>query len=250
MTRGVVIWRAAPLIAAFVVGAFIVVLVIASALPARYSDSARVRLQLNTTQGPSQDSSTAANQLASQYTQLIDTNDALGLAATSMGMELGDLEDKISAGTVQDQNVIQVTATDDDRERTTEIANAAAESFAAFVRRDSGLRALSYSREVSIRLRPLDREIASARRRTRARNDAIALNAQIELSGLVGQKQKVIADLAARSVAGQVLADIPERADGASKTFPRPLLFAIVAGLIALLAAMQVALARERSGLP
>jgi hypothetical protein len=247
MTRGAVIWRAAPMVLAGAIASFVVVLVVSSALHDRYEDSALVRIVLNSAPGPSQDSTTASNQLASQYTQLIDTEEALGFAAQSVGTTVSELKDKVSAGTVQDQNVLRVTARGSSADRTTQVANAVAQSFAAYIRRDSALRAFSYASDVRRRLRPLDRAIASARRRSGSRFQSVAIKAQAELSGLVAQSQRVIADLAERTVGGQLQVDIPEPADGASKTFPRPGLFAVVAAILAALLGMQLALMRERT---
>jgi hypothetical protein len=214
-----------------------VVYAVSSGISPTYSSSVTLLVGAPGTGAISDQSVSAANDLASQYAQLGDSDPVLRSAERRLKTTPGGLSGKVSAGTVAAQNIIRISAEAGTRAEAVRRANAVSTAFTTYIQRLNRRQADQYNDEVNERLEPLDKEIARARKALREEKSAARRNDDaLVYSNLVSQRQQVAASLAQDVVASQARVQPISGALGASKTSPKPDLYAIIAfGALALI---------------
>ncbi len=212
---------------AVLVGA--VVYLISDVFHGRYESSAIVRVSVQTTGGISDPAVTAANDLASQYAQLVPTAPVVNAATSSLGVPSGDLAGAVTAGTVAAQNLVRVSATGSSPAQAQARATAVAEAFVAYVTKLDRQQAHAYEQAVTSKLAPLKREIAAARLRLLSTNVEVQHNATVLLSGLVGQEESVLSSVAGSAAAAQPTVQLVAPGGAGTKVSPKPSLYGAIA---------------------
>lgn len=223
----------AMLLAAVVVAAL--VFAISDRLPASYQSSAVVRVSVQATDGISDPSVTAANDLASQFAQLASTAPVVEAAEAHLGSQAGNIGGQVTAGTIAAQNLIRISVKGSNptqaQERTTAVANA----FVAYIEHIDAAQANAYAHAVTSKLGPLDREIAAVRKTLASGNPEVQRNAAALLSSLVGEQQTVFSSVAQGAAAAKPNVQLVAPGGTGTKTSPRPLLYAAVGFLVTIL---------------
>jgi capsular polysaccharide biosynthesis protein len=123
--------RSWPLIALIIVLMTATVLVLSLALPKTYQATARILMEDQAGVLQASDADSVTRRLATVQT-LLTTRDVLTQAAETLPDEsVQTLEDKLEVSVDQNANIVDVVATDGDREGAAAIANAVARSFLA-----------------------------------------------------------------------------------------------------------------------
>ncbi|HWH92583.1 MAG TPA: hypothetical protein VNT03_01880 [Baekduia sp.] len=211
---------------------------VSSGLSPKYESSVTLLVGVPGTGQLSDQSVSAANDLASQYAQLGDSGPVLRSTERRLGMPTGSLEGDVTASTVAAQNLIRISATAGDRGSAIKRANAASGAFTSYIGRLNRRQGDQYNDAVNERLKPLDEEIAKARRELEQDDQADPTRSDDALvySNLVSQRQQVAASLAQDVVASQARVQPISDALGASKVSPKPELYAVIAfGALALI---------------
>lgn len=210
---------------------------VSSGIAPTYSSAVTLLVGAPGTGAISDQSVSASNDLASQYAQLGDSDPVLRSAERRLKMTPGGLSGKVNAGTVAAQNIIRISAEAGNRGEAVRRANAVSSAFTDYILRLNRRQADQYNDEVNERLEPLDQEIARARKALRSEKSAARRNDDaLVYSNLVSQRQQVAASLAQDVVASQARVQPISGALGASKTSPKPDLYAIIAfGALALI---------------
>lgn len=211
------------------------VYVVSDTVSARYQSSAVVRVSVQATGGISDPSVTAANDLASQFAQLASATPVLEAAETTLGPSGGKLSGAVSAGTIAAQNLVRISVTGPSPSSAQARTTALAKAFVAYVSRLDASQAAKYSRAVTSKLRPLDREIAEARKSLLSPNPEVQRNATVLLSTLVSQQQTILGSVAQNAAAAQPSVQLVSPGGSASKVSPKPSLYAAVGFLATLL---------------
>jgi capsular polysaccharide biosynthesis protein len=227
------------------------VYIISSRQGPTYEASSTLRIVAQGQSGISDQSVLASNDLASQYAQLGDAPPVIRRAARSLKVSPVDLDGHVSAGTVAAQNLIKISARADDGPGAVRRTDAVALAFVEYVSGLNERQANAYSRSVQRRLRPLDDELAAARRLLNRGTPSQRNSNALLYSNLLVQRQQLVASIAQDSAASQPGVQLVAQATAASKVAPRPTLYALV-GLVAsaLIAARIGFLLRRRSRSP
>jgi capsular polysaccharide biosynthesis protein len=228
-----------------------VVYSVSSRLAPTYEASSTLRIVAQGQSGISDQSVLASNDLASQYAQLADAPSVIKRAARSLRTPSGDLDGQVSAGTVAAQNLIRIAARAGDGPEAVRRADAVAVAFVEYVGGLNERQANAYSRAVQRRLKPLDDELATARRLLNTGTPSQRNSNALLYSNLLVQRQQLLASIAQDAAASQPGVQLVAQASSASKVAPKPTLYALV-GLIAsaLIAARIAFLMRRRNRTP
>jgi hypothetical protein len=178
---------------------------------------------------------TAANDLASQFAQLASTAPVVSAAQAKLGDQGENLSGSVSAGTIAAQNLIRISVTGSSPALAQTRTTAVAAAFVTYVRRLNAKQAASYVGAVTAKLRPLDREIAAARKRLTNANAVVQREATVLLSGLLSEQQSVLSSVAQSSASAQPYLQLVAPGGGATKVSPKPVLYAAVGFLAVLL---------------
>ena len=188
----------------------------------------------------------ASNDLAIQYAPLIRSSAVLGPAAARLGADGKPFRTSISTGTVGDQNLMAVSAQGGTQRVAQRRANAVARQFVTYIRATNRQQVASFSKVVGATLR---------RSRPRSRrfrpNSAEILSRvhspipphperQATLATLITARQRAAADLAQGMASSQPQIDLIDQAGAGAQVQPKPLLYALVTGLAALLLTLQL----------
>ncbi|MEN3279601.1 MAG: hypothetical protein V7607_741 [Solirubrobacteraceae bacterium] len=239
--RVTLIWRAKWLILAVAVAATAVTYALSSAVAPTYRASAVVRVSVQSDGGISRDVVEGANELASQYAQLVTGDRVLRRAAATLGEQPGGLRPQVSAGTVASQNLIRVDARAGSVDRAMRRANAIAQAFAREQTALNAAQSLAYARSVRRRLAPVDAQIAAARKAAvAAKGTTDTAAVQSTLTSLMTQRQQVESTLAQAAANSEPAVDVYESAGGAAQVQPKPKLYAGLAFIVSLLLAAQL----------
>jgi hypothetical protein len=211
------------------------VYVVSDHLAATYQSSAIVQVSVQATDGISDPSVTAANDLASQFAQLASTAPVVSAAQAKLGDQGENLSGSVSAGTIAAQNLIRISVTGSSPALAQTRTTAVAAAFVTYVRRLNAKQAASYVGAVTAKLRPLDREIAAARKRLTNANAVVQREATVLLSGLLSEQQSVLSSVAQSSASAQPYLQLVAPGGGATKVSPKPVLYAAVGFLAVLL---------------
>jgi capsular polysaccharide biosynthesis protein len=200
------------------------------ALPKIYQSSGKIRVAVPTQGGLQDPSVTAANDLATQYAQLVDTPSVRDLTAQALGVTPSSLSGKLAGATVSAQNIIQVTATADSSGQATTRAAAAVEAVRGF------LSGLTHAQNAEY--------LANVDRALKSMNTATALLKSPATGAAVGSARVQLIGQAYRDQAGnQPTFQVVDMAGSASQTSPQPKLYALVAFIVALIVGSRIAFA-------
>jgi capsular polysaccharide biosynthesis protein len=220
---------------------------VSNSISPTYRSSTEVRVSVVGSSGLGQDSLLGANQLTAQLVQLVPTDAILAVPAQRLGTSISKLRSSVSAGSVAQQNLLQISATAGTSAGARQRAADVTQYFLGYMARDSRRQLAAYAHGVSGTLGALTSQIAriTAELTTRAgRSHAAALETELgsltsgiaDLKGRIGQRQASSAPLIS----------IVQSARDGSKVAPRPVLYAVVGGLVAAFVAAQLAFLAER----
>jgi capsular polysaccharide biosynthesis protein len=224
---------------------------LSSVMPSRYEASADVSVTL-LGNGLSQQSVSASNDLASQYAQVIDAAPVVDAAAARLGVPPASLRGDVDGGTLADQNIVQVRAHAPTAAQAVDRAQAVSAAFIRYVERAGRRRSAAYTRAAAQQLRPLDDQIRETQRQLASTpiDSAAAQATEQTLSALVAQRASAFARVASEAANARADLTILNPPAMASKVAPRPVLYSVVALLVGLFVAAQLAalwpLRRER----
>lgn len=244
------VWKARWLLIAAAIVAAGIAIAVSRVIPTRYSASAVVRVTLPQSAGLSEQSVQAANTLASQYSQVATAGPIVERAAVTLGGDGRGLSGDVSASTVSSENLVQISARASTSAVAVARANAMATAFAEYLNAENLKTATASTRAAAKQLTRVQARLQSAglkldtelaRRESgkaltvpqRAELDAL----QAEVASLDSLQQSL---LTREQSSGTPSLKLFSPATTASKTQPRPLLYAIVAFIVVLLGAAQI----------
>jgi capsular polysaccharide biosynthesis protein len=222
-------------------GVAAVVYVVANTLPATYESSAQFRVTVPNQAGLTEATVMAANDLATQYSQLAGATTVVNAAARTLKIPPAALSGEIAGSTVNAQNLVQVTASTDSPGSAQARASAVANALRKYIDGINARQSSTYSRNVSSGLLPLDAEIARYTKRLNGASVTERANINLLLGSLLSQRQQVLASTARDTAAGRPTLQGIASASTAVKTSPRPKLYALVALVAAALIAGRIA---------
>jgi capsular polysaccharide biosynthesis protein len=235
----------------FVVLAGAVTYVVSSRVPATYKSTSELRVSVNGSNGLGQDSIQASNELTAQLVQLLPTNAVLAKPAAKLGMSPSALQSAVSVGSVAQQNLLEISATGSSPAQAQRRAATVSDAFLSYMRNDARVQASSYMqvlqggiRRMGERQAKLESQLNGVGTDTRA---ATVLEGQI--ASIQSQQQTLQTDLAQREASSAPVIQPLQAAGAGSKVSPRPVLYAIVALVVAAFVAAQVlTLVQRRRG--
>lgn len=254
-----VLWRAKYAIAGATVLVGALVYVASSLMTPVYSSSATIVVTAASTPGGSaQDVALASNDLAAQDAQLVTADAVIGAAAAKLHVSGSTLSSHVSAGTVNAQNVIQVTVQSSGKASAQQWADVIAREFQSYLvlRAQANSQALRTS--VNEQAAPLDQQITQLQ--NEIANAPAAGPGTEALSAIQSKEGQLTQLMASRATLEENTAlaiasqnpniSIPTAAGTATKLTPRPSLYALVAMVLTVLVGSQIAivLARRRQG--
>ncbi len=254
-TRWEAIWQARwyILVAAIAVGAL--AFLVSHLVPKRFSSSAIVRVTLPSSAGLSEQAVQASNDLASQYTQVATAGPIVARAAAKLGAQGHGLTGNVSASTVASQNLVEISARAGSATVAQDRANAMAKAFAHYLNRENARSANNSAGSSGKQLRrtqtriqadelAIDTDLATreAGKPLTASQRAHLSSLESEVATLQSLQQSL---LSAQIGAGTPTLSVFSPAGVGSQTQPRPTLYALVAFLVALLIASQIAIWRD-----
>jgi len=213
-----------------------------------FRSSTIVRISVPPGSSSSQDAISASNDLSQQYAQLVSSDAVVNRAAKALKVPASDLSGQVSAGTVQDQNLVRIQATAHDAPLAIARTDAVADAFTAVVTESNQRQARQYRRALERPLQPLDTNITSLRQAIRnASSQDRADNLRDSLNTLVTERARQQASIDQNVAAVLPAIDPVSRAAAAAQIQPRTKLYTIGAAVIAALVAAQLAVVLRRS---
>jgi uncharacterized protein involved in exopolysaccharide biosynthesis len=255
------VWAARWWIICATVAAVVLTVAATFVVPTVYSADTEVSLSASPAVSTNaQDMVTAANSLAAQYAQVVTSTPVLSGAVATGGMSIDSLRTHVSSGTLASQNIVRVTAQAAGPAAARRAATAVANSLVSYVDSQGSALAKGYSGAIAAQLAPLDAQVAQAQTGvTSARKQlaqaaasnsqpavsaaAALLNAaQSLLSTLTDRRAALTAQASLQSASLVPVASVLGGATSAHQVQPRPILYATVAGLLALALSAQAAI--------
>ena len=254
-------WRARYAIVAGTVLVGLVVYLLAGASAAVYSSSATVSITAASTPGGSaQDVALASNSLAAQDVLLVTSDSVLTVAARHLDISPSTLSGHVSSGTLNSQNLIQITAqgpTPDDALRWVRATTTAFQSYLV-VRAQATSTTLHNS--ITAETETLDQQIDLLQLAISHAQDAPSGSSALadlqsyenQLTQLVATRATLTANTALAIASQQPVITVVVSGTTPSKVSPRPTLYATVAALLTLVVACQLSIfvARRRTRRP
>ncbi len=246
-------WRAKGVILLVASLAGAATLALCTVLPATYELTATVRVaaQAGST---SQEAVLASNDLASQYAQLVTSGPVLRASEEDLSLAPGTLDSVTSGGTVGEQNLIAVSVRAPDAQEAGVRADAVAVNLVVELQRANRAQAQAYTERVEAQLAPLDRRIAAAREEVDLLTQQVAeggtagasaatilASRQSNLSLLESQRDNVASNVAQVAAVVQPSVSVWSGAGAGGQVQPKPLLYTVVAVIIAALVTAQLA---------
>lgn len=208
---------------------------VSKVVPATYSSSSEVVVLVSGTDVNA--TTLGANNLASQYSQVVNSSQVLSMADKLMKPP-GDVPTgSVSGGTVGAQNLVSIQATAASPQLAQARAVAVTDAFVKYINQQVANQATHYSQSSSAQLGPIGAEIAQ----TQAALDSAppkstkAQQLQSTLVTLLAQRASAQANIAQTAVAGRPSVQVTSNAGVGSQTAPRPTLYALVGFLVGLL---------------
>lgn len=255
-----VLGRTSPFILGAAVIVAIVVYLVASLATPTYSSSASVTITAASTPGGSaQDVALASNSIASQYALQVTSDQVVLQAAHSLGVSPSTLRSHTSAGTLQGQNVVQITVQGTKAATARAEANAVATAFIPYVVAQGTKAAGVLQQAVANQVQPLDLQIQALSAAVNAPGTIAPGSAaqtrlsaeEAQLTQLQATRATLTANTALAIASEEPHVALTTAATASTKVAPQPSLYAIVAFIIALLVAAQISLmlARRKQGI-
>ncbi len=213
--RAITILRSLHWIVAIALVAAAVTYVVSSRIPPTYRSTATIRIQSQPVNGSLGDAVTASNNLASQYTQVVDAASVIAPAAAALHITTGELQSAVSAGTVNAQNLISIAAEASSPTQAALRAAAVARAFVSFVEQSNAEQARSLVRKA---------------------NSGLVDSTQMTSA----ERQSVLGSVAADALAAQPSVELLGSPAPGDKVQPRPTLYAAIAFVAVALAMMQL----------
>jgi uncharacterized protein involved in exopolysaccharide biosynthesis len=242
-SRGSMIWRRKWWVVLFALVVGGATYGVTSQLDPRYEASATVQVALLGGNATSE-GVTAANDLASQYAQIIDSDPVVEPVARKLHLSADEVRDNVEGATVNEQNLISVSAKAGSGAEASEIATTTARTLVRYVTKSVASQATSVNEEALAQLKPLDDQIRSLRKKMagaskKEQESQQFLANQQSLATLEAQRAATIGDIARTGVSGRPSLQVLNPAGTGKKVSPKPVLYAIAAFVIALLLAAQ-----------
>jgi capsular polysaccharide biosynthesis protein len=250
-SRWQLIWSARLWILGAAIAAAVLALIVAAIIPARYSASALVRVTLPTSAGLSEASVQAADDLASQDTQVATSRPIIARASAVLGQAGAGLTGAVSAATVSSQNLIKISARGDSAHESEQRANAVAGALTAYLNAEEAKNSSAGASLTSKRVGELEGRIEASETAIDsllARREAgkaltpverVHLqNLQSEVVSLQGLQQSLLVSSAGQGVPSLT---VFAPAGQATKTQPKPAIYALVSFIVVLLIAAEIA---------
>lgn len=217
-----------------------------SVLPATYSSDGLIRVALASQQGIQDPVVTAANDIASQYAQLASSQPVTILTAAKLGVTPRSLDGKINGSTLSAQNLVQVTATGDSSSVAVARAGAATTSLQQYVTKLNAQQTGQYVSVAQSGLRQTNANIAQLSARLAKDSPAGRTADSLVIASLNSTRDQLLGQIARDAAGNQPALQVVEVASPASKTLPKPWLYALVAFVVALIISLRVAYVRAR----
>ena len=248
-------WRARYAIVASTLLVGIAVYFLASAAPAVYSSSATLSITAASTPGGSaQDVALASNSLAAQDALLVTSDSVLAAAAHQLGISPSTLSSHLSSGTLNSQNLIQITAQGPVGNDALRWVQATTSAFQAYLAQRAQSTSTSLRNSITAETESLQQQINELQLVIHNAESAPAgstaeINLQSyesQLTQLVGTRGSLIANTALAIASQQPVITVIVSGTAPKKVSPRPTLYASVAALLTLLVACQLAVFAAR----
>jgi capsular polysaccharide biosynthesis protein len=256
--RLTVLWRAKYVIilATVLVGSG--VYFVSNAASPVYSSSATVSVTAASTPGGSaQDVALASNDLASQDAQLVVADGVLTPASKALGVPTATLSAHLTSGTINAQNIVQITVQSSNPASAQRWANGVALAFQSYLEQRGQANSAALKQSVDTQAAPLDQQIAALQQAIASTPPAAPGSAALaevqseenQLTEIMGSRATLEQNTALAIASQQPNIDILQSASSPTKISPRPTLYASIAALATLLLASQLAIiaARRRS---
>jgi capsular polysaccharide biosynthesis protein len=246
-----VIWRARQWIVASTLLVGVAVYLLAGMSAAVYSSSATVSITAASTPGGSaQDVALASNSLAAQDALLVTSDSVLTAAAHQLDISPSTLASHLSSGTLNSQNLIQITAQGPSGDDAQRWAQATTTAFQAYLAKRAQKTSTSLRNSITAETESLDQQINLLQLVIDNAQTAPAGSAaltdlqsdQNQLTQLVSTRATLTANTALAIASQQPVITIVVSGTAPSKVSPRPTLYATVAALLTLLVACQLAI--------
>lgn len=230
----------------------VLTLLISEHITPTYSSSSELRIVVGGVDGLGQDSLLASNDLAAQLVQLISTNKVLTAPALTLRIPVSKLRTEISAGTVAQQNLLQITAQASSAAESERVAKVVSQSFLAFMKADAANTVAAAAAGLTKSIAGLGRlqnrlsaELVTARG---TGQKAVLLT---QISATLTERQTLSSQLAQRQAVGSPIVETVQSAGVGSEVAPRPKVYALIGALVAGFVALQLlALANRRRPSP
>jgi capsular polysaccharide biosynthesis protein len=220
---------------------------ISTAVSPTYQSSAQLRIVVNEANGLSQDALQASNALTAQLVQLLPTDATLTAPAQGLGMSLSALRSSISVGSVGQQNILQITANAPSAAQARDRAATVARDFITFTATEARGQLGRYVGDLLTAIRATNASLIQLR----AAGGGPEVTLRNRLESNVTKEQSILTELVRREASAVPVIQQVQAAGLGSRVSPRPVLYAIVALLIAgLLAAQFVRLTERRRAVP
>jgi capsular polysaccharide biosynthesis protein len=211
-------------------------------VPPTYGSSADIRLtvvgQPNT---PASDAVKASNDIASQYAQDVTSDAVITPAAAAAGVSPADLRARTSAGTVSGQNVVRVNVQAADPTAAARQTQRVADTVVTSVVAGAVQQAAVYQQTLQRQLAPLDQQIAATRTEAVTAPPGAGGPAQTRLAELVDRRAQLVGSAAVQSASMIPQVSVSAAAGPGVRVAPDPVLYTVVAFVVALFLAVQAA---------
>jgi capsular polysaccharide biosynthesis protein len=234
-------WRVVLLIAIIAAAA---TYIISKAVPAEYSTSGTVAVSVTGGTDPNE-TANAENSFASQYAQDVTGQTVIAAAKRKLNShDAAGLSGAISGGTLNAQNIVQVTAIGSSPGQAQRRAAAVVSALTVYVAQSISHERAAYSHAVDAQLAPIDSQIRGITNQissapVSALNTGRYLALQQTLSTLIAQRSSSYAAVAQSATATAPSLSLLSAPSPGSQTVPRPTLYAAVAFVLALILASQ-----------
>jgi capsular polysaccharide biosynthesis protein len=219
---------------------------ISSGLSATFRSSTQLRVQVDEASGLGSDSLLASNELTAQLVQLVPTQAVLAKPAAQLGVSVATLRSSISAGSVAQQNLLQITAEAPSAAQAQLRASTVTKDFAAYLTKDTKHQIAAYTNSLTAQIQAVNHSYARLAKQLQTATGSQANVIQGELGSLAGQQQSLRNQVTNRTAAGVPSIQLVQDAGAGSQVAPRPTLYAIVAFVVAAFVAAQLLALSER----
>jgi len=213
------------------IGVALIAYFVGHTLHTTYDSSGTIRIAVASENGISDPNVTAANDLASQYAQLVDSSAVQQLTAQRLDVPVSQLNGALSGSTVAAQNIVQVTASGSTPGEAVARAQAATKEVRDYVSSLINQEGQQYLSSIRSALATLGSKKGGPPGTT---------------ASIVSAKAQAVAQ-GARDMAGNMPGlQIVDVASSASESSPKPSLYALIAFVVALIVTGRIAFTVSR----